>query len=88
MKVVGEALEMDITGDEYDYVLSEEQKSRSNKQIMRYVTDFIHEKTNEVLDMDKLGLSALTNSNAIERRCSHVFRPRKRPVVCDTHLHS
>jgi hypothetical protein len=50
MKTVGESLELDVTGDEYDYeyTQSEEEKQRLAEQISRYINDFIYEHSKKV----------------------------------------
>jgi len=50
MKTVGEPLELDITGDEYDYeyTQSDEEKQRLAEQISRYINDFIYEHSKKV----------------------------------------
>jgi len=50
MDGVGEALEVDFTGDAYDYeyTKTDEEKQRMSEQIVRYINNFIYEKTREM----------------------------------------
>ena len=52
MDGVGEALQVDFTGHEYDYDYkkSDEEKQRMSEQIVRYINNFIYEKTRELFE--------------------------------------
>ena len=53
MDGVGEALEVDFTGDAYDYeyTKTDEEKQRMSEQIVRYINNFIYEKTREMFPL-------------------------------------
>jgi len=50
MENVGEGIDLDFTGDFYDYEFkkSEEEKERMLEQMVRYINNFIYEKTKEM----------------------------------------